>query len=75
MPLVDLDPGGGQSDSVPVVFTDGPMTGNTQWIIEWRMVRSRQEFQVNAQGQTHIYKNVQVDDNVQVYADYVETLP
>jgi hypothetical protein len=50
------------------------MQGNNQWVIEWRMVRTRQRFQVNAQGQTYVYKNVQVDDNVQVFADYQETL-
>jgi hypothetical protein len=74
MPLVDLDPGGGQSDTVPVVFTDGPMVGNNQWIIEWRILPNRFLFQVSAQGQTHIYKAVSIDDNVQVVADYQETL-
>jgi len=75
MPLVDLDPGGGQSDTVPVNFDDGPMLGNSQWIIEWRLVQNRQLFQVNAQGQTHIYKTVSIADNVEVVADFMETLP
>ncbi len=75
MPLVDLDPGGGQSDTVPVEFTDGPMQGNTQWIIEWRILPLRFEFQVNSQGQTHLYKTVAVEDNVRVIGDYLETLP
>ena len=75
MPLVDLDPGGGQSDSIPVVFTNGPMQGNTQWIIEWRMLPLRTLFQVNAQGQTHIYKTIEIYDNDRVIADYSETLP
>lgn len=75
MPLVDLDPGGQQSDTVPVEFFNGPMQGNTQWIIEWRMLPLRFVFQVTAQGQTHLYKTVGVEDNVRVIADYIETLP
>lgn len=75
MPLVDLDPGGGQSDTVPVEFSDGPMLGNTQWIIEWRMVPLRFLMQVNAQGQTHIYKVISIENNVKVIGDYQETLP
>jgi len=74
MPLVDLDPGGQQSSTVPVVFSDGPMQGNSQWIIEWRIVPLRFEFQVNAQGQSHIYKTVDIQDNVNVTADYRRTL-
>jgi len=74
MPLVDLDPGGGQSDTVPVEFADGPMQGNTQWIIEWRILPNRFVFQVNAQGNTHLYKTVSIEDNVRVVADYRETL-
>jgi hypothetical protein len=75
MPLVDLDPGGGQSDTVDVFFTDGPLLGNTQWIIEWRMAQLRQLLEISAQGQTHIYKLVANDGNVPVVVDFKETLP
>lgn len=76
MPTVDLDPGGSQSDSVPVNFADGPMFGNTQWNIDFRMIPYlRFEFQVNSQGQTYIYKVVHIEDNVEVIGDYLGILP
>jgi len=71
MPLVDLDPSGTLSDSIPVVFTDGPMAGNSQWIVEWQGLELRQVFEVQAQGQPYLYKTVDIQDNVQVIADYI----
>ena len=71
MPLVDLDPGGGQSDTIPVFFTDGPHLGNTQWIIEWRIVQLRQEVIIPLQSNDHVYKTISIDDPVEVIVDYV----
>ena len=71
MPLVDLDPSGSLSDSVPVEFTDGPLQGNTQWIVEWLALDLRQVFQVQQAGQQYLYKTVEINDNVNVFADYV----
>lgn len=71
MPLVDLDPGGQLSDSIPVVFSDGPMQGNTQWIVEWLALDLRQIFEVQQAGQPYLYKTIEINDNVNVIADYM----
>jgi hypothetical protein len=75
MPTVDLDPGGGQSDTIPVVFTDGPLAGNNQWIIEWKIVQLRQLVIVPLQAQDHEYKVVSIDGDTNVIVDFSRTLP
>ena len=75
MPTVDLDPGGGQSDTIPVVFSDGPHFGNNQWIIEWRNVQLRQLIIVPLQSQSHEYKVIEIDGDSNVIVDFQRTLP